>query len=99
MNTRFGERGRNRTCNLLIKSLASGRHSRSNHIPSTYKKPYAHRDSLQMLETLAMFSYVQPQLLPHPEVITKIIRSRAYACASSSCFSVGSRSIDFPAFF
>src|SRR2546430_14286791 len=63
-----GERGRNRTYNLLTKiQLALCRSfcsKHQSHQPLTTS--LAHTENpLEMLETLAMFSNVQPQLQPH----------------------------------
>ena len=65
-----GERGRNRTFNLLIKSQVRLCHPCSSNSQShnkliAYTRLARTENHFQMLETLAMFSNVQPQLQPH----------------------------------
>jgi hypothetical protein len=63
-----GERGRNRTFNLLIKSqpilcpLVSLNHPIHQELTPSLART---EEPLEVLETLAMFSNVQPQLQPH----------------------------------
>ena len=62
-----GERGRNRTFNLLIKShVGSNIQELTTHNkPVTYKSLARTENSLQVLEKFAIFGNVQPQLQPH----------------------------------
>jgi hypothetical protein len=62
-----GERGRNRTFNLLIKShIGSNIQKLTTHNkPVTYKSLARIENSLQVLEKFAISGNVQPQLQPH----------------------------------
>ena len=68
-DSKNGERGRNRTYNLLIKSqpvlcpVFSVNHPIHQQLTTSLART---EDPLEMLETLAMFSNVQPHLQPHP---------------------------------
>ena len=66
-NKRSGERGRNRTYNLLIKSHVrfSIQKLITNNKPITYKSLARTENSLQVLEKFAIFCNAQPQLQPH----------------------------------
>ena len=76
---RFGERGRNRSFNLLIKSqpVLSPQFSRNYPIHQQLTISLARTEKvLEMLETLAMFSNVQPHLQPHPLIMRRGLRMR-----------------------
>jgi hypothetical protein len=62
-----GERGRNRTVNLLIKShVGLSIHFLATHNnPITYTSLARTENLFEMLEMLAIFGNVQPQLQPH----------------------------------
>ena len=70
-----GERGRNRTFNLLIKSqpVLCRQFSRNHPIHQQLTSSLARTENpLEVLETLEMFRNVQPQLQPHPKLSTPI---------------------------
>jgi len=62
-----GERGRNRTFNLLIKSHVGSNIKKltTHNKPVTYKSLARTENSLQVLEKFAIFGNVQPQSQPH----------------------------------
>ncbi|HXM11380.1 MAG TPA: hypothetical protein VN946_15630, partial [Terriglobales bacterium] len=62
-----GERGRNRTFNLLIKSHVGPNIQKltTHNKPLTYKSLARTENSLQVLEKFDVFGNVQPQSQPH----------------------------------
>src|SRR5208337_1233719 len=74
-----GERGRNRTFNLLIKSQSRlSIHGLATHNePITYKSLARTENQFQMLETLAMLSNVQPHLPQAIPAHVSILPSRS----------------------